>query len=82
MYIVITASEDGDIRISKFDKAALGKMINDIEEGDYNTDDFMTEKDLRTNPDPMYWGPNKILIVKGKIVVPKPVKIVSAYEVE
>lgn len=82
MYIVVTASEDGDIRIKKYIQKELTEFINDEEEGNFDTDDFVTGKMVETNPDPMYWGGNSILIIKGKIVVPKPVKIVSAYEVE
>ena len=82
MYVVITASEDGDIRVKKYTQEELTKFINDEEEGDFDTDDFVNGKMLESNSDPMYWGGNSILIIKGKIIIPKPVKIVSAYEVE
>jgi hypothetical protein len=82
MYIVIQTTGDGDIRINKYSKDELTKFINDEEEGDFDTADFVTDKRLEKESDPIYWGENSILIIKGELVVPKPVKIVEQYEVE
>ena len=32
--------------------------------------------------DPAYWGENTYLLIKGEIIVPKPKKVVTEYEIE
>ncbi len=75
MYFVIRCSEDGDITLSQFDKSTLERHL--------------TEE---------YWGPNVqilvpparlnlqeaagIYIIKGELVIPKPVKVVDSWVVE
>ena len=79
MYFAITCSEDGDIEIKEYNHDDLTKFINDEKEGDFDTVDFMK---TITDKNPQYWGPNSILIIKGEIMVPKPVKIIEQYRIE
>ena len=32
--------------------------------------------------DPAYWGENAYLLIKGEVIVPKPKKVVTEYEIE
>lgn len=63
---------DGDTMVKTYDKATLQQEI-DNECNDY---DFLSKiPDDDTN----YWD-EKVLIIKGQIVVPKPVQTVTKYE--
>jgi hypothetical protein len=79
MYFWISVSEDGDIRIEKMKREQVVEAINVLaneHEGQLN---FLTDI---TDNDPMYW-PNKgtiNLLIKGNIVEPKPIQLVTKYE--
>ena len=79
-YFIISPGEDG-ARVEQMDKEELLKRITRSEEEDttdYGDVDFL-EKIEET--DPNYWGDN-ILIIKGEIVKPKAVKVVTKLEIE
>ena len=57
-------SSEGDIRISEYSKEQVERKINAIGM-DYK---FVTSL---YNIDPMYWGNNALMIIKGEIVVPE-----------
>ena len=77
MYFAITCSEDGDIRIHQYNHNDLTKLIND--ENNFDTANFMENITIKN---PQYWEPNSILIIKGKIIIPKPVKVIEQYKIE
>ena len=79
MYIVIRCSENGDVTVEQYNKKDLTELINDQEEENFDTHNFMKKI---TDKDPQYWGPDNILIIKGEIIVPKPVKVIEQYQVE
>ena len=72
MYFVMSCDADGTA-IWSMTKESLLKYL----------DEFSGEI-LSTipNSDPNYWGENKIVIIKGEIIIPKPVEVVTRYELE
>ncbi len=74
-YFVISNS-DGDTRINEIDGDLLQKRLA---KKDYGDAGFMTEKDLAKNSDTNCWN-EKILIIKGEIVVPQPIQTVTEYK--
>ena len=77
-YIVISPGEDG-ATIEQLSKSVLLERIDEKYYGDI---DFKTSLSPNIEDiDPNYWG-DEILIIKGEIVVPQPVKTVTAFEME
>jgi len=74
MYYVVHNS-DGDTTIEQMTKEELAQRINDKYwgEGVVFFDGFPAE------PDTNYWG-RKVLIIKGALVHPKPIKVVTEYQ--
>ncbi len=74
-YFVITVSEDGDVRITKWDKAKLEKALTDKDWGEIEMRTDLSEKD------PQYWGEERMLIIiKGHIVLPQATQVVEEYK--
>lgn len=71
-YFVIHQSED-DLRIEQLDAATLNARLNE----DWYGDDFM--RGIRST-DMHEWSAGDTLIIKGDIVVPKPVQVVKEWE--
>ena len=74
MYFLIHCSEDGDVSVDKYEKDALLLAIKENYYGDIGFFDKMPDGGV------MYWG-NRVLIIKGEIVIPKPVEVVKKYEI-
>lgn len=73
-YFVIHNGE-GDTTVREYTREEL---LKEIEENAWGRDaDFMDKID---DADTNYWG-GSILIIKGKIVNPKPVEVVTKYEI-
>lgn len=75
-YFVICVSEDGDLSIRSFTRKEILKEINDGEVNPNACRHFIDESN------PMYWGENNTLIIKGEIVSPKGVKVVTEFDIE
>lgn len=86
-YIVIHCSEDGDISVDQYSKEDLLRRVLGSEEsspqGYYGTVNCFGHI---PGSDPMMWrsraGGDGILVIKGRIVQPKPVQRVTEYEIE
>lgn len=74
-YFTISNS-DGDTYVYEATKESL---LKELDEGDLSIDEILTE--IPESNDTNYWG-GKTLIIKGEIVVPKPVTVVEKYELE
>ena len=76
MYIVMTASADG-FYVEQVDAATLTKRLNETigEAGRTWATAMPTEND------PNYWGDLGV-ILKAKVVTPKPVETVTEYTIE
>jgi hypothetical protein len=75
IYYVITNC-DGDTCVSTYTKEKLLEAINNNEIGcGYG---FLSE--MPKHRDTNYWG-GKALIIKGSVVVPKPIKVVEEYDI-
>ena len=79
-YWLITSDEDGDIRV--YGPWTDANVLCHIQEQTENVRPsyhpvFLTSK---PNCDPNQWPANSQLLIQGKVVVPKPVKIVTEYE--
>jgi hypothetical protein len=79
MYFVIRNLESGAITINSYSKNGVNKLINNESDGDFDTHDFI--KNI-TDDNPAYWGENSILIIKGEIVVPNPVRVIEQYKID
>jgi len=79
-YFVITNC-DGDTHV---DIKSKEELLEDIREGNIGCErevNYLTEEDILYSPETNYWG-GRPLIIKGHIVSPKPVKVVTDYDVE
>jgi len=74
-YFIINNS-DGDTYVEKVDRNELLNRLNDREYYGYNVN-FL---DKIPNDDTNYWRENDILIIKGKILVPKPKTVIKEFE--
>lgn len=74
MYIVVSNS-DGDLRFEQVEKEELLERVAD---NYYGTKEFVMN--LKES-DPNYWG-DKIMIIKGEVVVPKPKKIIDSFDID
>lgn len=72
-YFVLYPSEDG-CTVTELTESELKKRLNE----DYYSGREFLDKTPKDNHN--YWG-NSILIIKGEIVVPKPIQTVTEYEV-
>ena len=75
MYFVITNS-DGDTNVTPFTKEALEAAIAE----NYWGEDVTYLEKIPNPTDTNYWGVS-VLIIKGDVVVPKPVETVIKYEI-
>lgn len=76
MYFIICNS-DGETTVDQVSKEELKKRIDGSWYG--ALEDVL--KAVPRNADTNYWD-GKILIIKGKVVCPKPVKVVERFEIE
>lgn len=84
MYFIIRNS-DGDTHIEPVSKEKLMKVISPDEDGNtyYGHIDNITFLDaIPENTDTNYWGSDKVLIIKGEIVTPKPKEVIKTYEID
>jgi hypothetical protein len=72
MYVVITGSEDGTQFATCKNEAELQTYLADAGIRSFRKD----FKDMDTN----YWGGDEALLLKAEVIVPKPKKIVEAWE--
>ena len=76
-YFLFTIHEDGDIYIREVEIESL--LADLTEEGSgFEAEDFQSEFE---GGDPNYWNKRQLLI-KGKIVAPKPVQKVTEYKID
>ena len=71
-YFLIYSSEDG-ISVTPYKKDDLLEVLKE------NREYYEYVSDLSEH-DPEYWEGN-VLIIKGEIITPKPIKVVEEYEV-
>lgn len=79
-YIVISISEDGDVRVYQHKNAE--PILHELEESGQHA----YWLDHIPDPDPNYWGAKTDtrgthhLVIKGEIVTPHPVEKITKYE--
>lgn len=73
MYFLIHCSEDGDISVKQYSKDELLRLLKDEDYG------FIEFFDKMPKDSPVYW--EKVLIIKGEIMCPKPIEVVKQYEI-
>ena len=73
---VISSNEDGEVTVEQLGEEEFIERINDEEY--YGEVNFL---DKISQIDPNYWG-NKLLVIRGEIVIPKPVEKITKYEIE
>jgi hypothetical protein len=76
-YFLIHNSE-GDTTITEINKE---EFLKDIEDGSYGSDAVFLDE-IPENNDTNYWGENTYLVIKGNIVTPKPVEVVTKFEIQ
>jgi hypothetical protein len=80
-YIVIECDEDGDVLVRKMNREELLKKITpDPKYGDVEIDGTKVFKEFPKEGDPGYWRGNT-LIIKGVVVAPRPVEVVTEFEI-
>lgn len=75
-YFILHSGDDG-FSAEMVDEKTLLERLNEDYYGDVEallTDNFPV------NPDPNYWG-SRLMIIKGDLVMPKPVTTVQTWEV-
>ncbi len=79
MYFVITRNPDGEIYTQALNKTELEEWLEERTEEDMDMPTFVENLE---QADPQYWkGEQACLILKGKIVVPKPKEVTTKYEI-
>jgi len=76
MQYFVIHNGDGDTTVNSFTKEELEKRLAEKHWGD----DIQFLDDMPIQSDTNYWE-TKFLIIKGDIVVPKPIEVVKLYEV-
>ena len=78
-YFLFTLTEDGDIYINNYTREELFAEIDEeLEAGDFELDEFIRNVMKFENLGNLKGK----LLIKGKIVIPNPVKVVTKFEVE
>jgi hypothetical protein len=73
-YFIIT-NLDGDTYV---DTVTKDELIKRLDENDYGNIEFLTSAPKNcTN----YWG-DSVLIIKGEVVTPNPVKVVTKFDIK
>lgn len=75
-YIIISVSEDGDVRVAE---TSAEDVARELDDGEHQLDQFRSSIGEH---DPMYWGSKPCLLIKGRVVVPKAAERVVRHEVE
>ena len=78
MYYLIHIDDDGRISIKQYEKDVLLDAIKDRDYGEMTFMDSLDED--ATDPHEWGFGGANSLIIKGEIVTPKPVEVVTEYE--
>ncbi len=80
-YYIIEVSEDGYISVTENSPEDIAKLIN-VEDESWEQEIVETECNsyMPNVSDPKDWS-KRILIIKGKIVAPKGVTMVTKYEI-
>ena len=82
-YYIIEINEDGEVRVSENTAEDMKKLLNsDPDDWDAEIDAEACNIAMPKESDPQYWGDNRILIIKGKIVAPEVVTRIVSYEIE
>jgi hypothetical protein len=76
MYFLIHNS-DGETHVEQVDP---GKLAREISEGDYEGSNFL--KKLPINGDTNAWPVNSYLLIKGEVIVPRTVEVVTRVEID
>ncbi len=78
-YFIIWNS-DGETYVEVIEPS---KLVKDLVNGDYGDDPlFLDTLPVGINAQTDYWPEGSHLIIKGEIVVPKPVEVVMGYKIE
>lgn len=75
-YFELSCSDDGDIAIRQVD---IQRYLAELAARDAPVE-FVDGLDGYVEP--VYWGANMVTLIKGEIVVPKPVQVATKYEVD
>jgi len=75
MYLLIYCDEDGRLDFVKYEKK--DSLLSDLEENHYGDIGFY---DHVPDADKMCRD-NRVLIIKGDVVTPKPIEVVKKYEI-
>lgn len=76
-YVTVMCDEDGDVYVRGWIRAEL---LEGLDRGILGRNTKFIN-DLRNNGDPQYWN-GATLLIRGKVVVPRPVEVVKKWEVE
>jgi len=80
-YFIIHCDDDGDISVDNVDKTELIEHITpDLDAGDDNY--YGAEGFFKEVPEDLQTAGNKLLIIKGKVVVPDEKEVVKSFDVE
>ncbi len=84
-YIVLENSEDGELSMSLFETAAelLQELHERLEEYEKPIEFYKPEEITETLYDMgNHLDPGKLLVIEGKIIVPKPKKVVEKFSLD
>lgn len=76
-YFLITANEDGETSVTQI--RDIDAFLQEFADGEHGTPEFV--EDWREySPDPADWG-GAMMLIRGEIVTPKPVEVVTKYKI-
>lgn len=75
-YFLITANEDGETSVTQIRN--IDAFLQELADGEHGSPQFI--KDWQEySPDPTDWN-GAMMLIRGEIVTPKPVRVVTKYE--
>lgn len=78
MYFLITANEDGETYVTQISN--IEKFLQELADGDYGKSPKFLSDRREFSTDTNEWN-GAMLLIKGEVVVPKPMEVVTKYSV-
>lgn len=83
-YIVFSIGDD-DIRVDVLDRETLLLFLDEVRKSDdekQETSNFLAHEQLLSDPLMGRWNADYLIIKGGQVVVPRPVEIVTQYDID
>ena len=76
-YYIVVINEDGAVSVTENSAEDITGLFNPRGDWDAEIDPGTCNEEMPEQADPNYWGDKTVLIIKGKIVIPKPIPAIN-----